>query len=59
MANIVHLSSVHPRYDTRIFVKQCRSLAALGHTVTLVVADGRGDEHVDGVPARRRPLSFA
>jgi len=49
MANIVHLSSVHPRYDTRIFVKQCRSLAALGHAVTLVVADGRGDEHVNGV----------
>jgi glycosyltransferase involved in cell wall biosynthesis len=49
MANIVHLSSVHPRYDTRIFVKQCRSLAALGHAVTLVVADGRGDERVDGV----------
>jgi len=49
MANIVHLTSVHPRYDTRIFVKQCRSLAALGHAVTLVVADGRGDERVDGV----------
>jgi glycosyltransferase involved in cell wall biosynthesis len=49
MANIVHLSSAHPRYDTRIFVKQCRSLSALGHEVTLVVADGLGDEHVDGV----------
>lgn len=49
MASIVHLSSAHPRYDTRIFVKQCRSLSALGHEVTLVVADGRGDERVDGV----------
>jgi glycosyltransferase involved in cell wall biosynthesis len=49
MANIVHLSSAHPRYDTRIFVKQCRSLSALGHEVTLVVADGLGDEQVDGV----------
>jgi len=49
MAAIVHLSSAHPRYDTRIFVKQCRSLAALGHAVTLVVADGLGDERVDGV----------
>ena len=49
MAAIVHLTSAHPRYDTRIFVKQCRSLAALGHTVTLVVADGLGGERVDGV----------
>lgn len=49
MANIVHLSSAHPRYDTRIFVKQCRSLSALGHEVTLVVADGLGDEQADGV----------
>jgi len=49
MAAIVHLTSAHPRYDTRIFVKQCRSLAALGHAVTLVVADGLGDEYVDGV----------
>jgi glycosyltransferase involved in cell wall biosynthesis len=49
MANIVHLTSAHPRYDTRIFVKQCRSLAARGHEVTLVVADGLGDEETDGV----------
>jgi len=49
MAHIVHLTSAHPRYDTRIFVKQCRSLAALGHAVTLVVADGLGGECVDGV----------
>lgn len=49
MAHIVHLTSAHPRYDTRIFVKQCRSLASLGHAVTLVVADGLGGECVDGV----------
>jgi glycosyltransferase involved in cell wall biosynthesis len=49
MANIVHLTSAHPRYDTRIFVKQCRSLAARGHEVALVVADGLGDECADGV----------
>jgi len=49
MAHIVHLTSAHPRYDTRIFVKQCRSLAARGHAVTLVVADGLGVETVDGV----------
>ena len=45
----VHLTSVHPRYDTRIFIKQCRSLAGHGYEVTLVVADGNGDEFKDGV----------
>jgi glycosyltransferase involved in cell wall biosynthesis len=49
MAHIVHLTSVHPRYDTRIFIKQCRSLSERGHDVTLVVADGLGDEAVDGI----------
>ncbi|QJE02876.1 glycosyltransferase family 4 protein [Massilia forsythiae] len=49
MADIVHLTSVHPRYDTRVFVKQCRSLAERGHRVSLVVADGLGDEWEDGV----------
>ncbi|MDI5933020.1 glycosyltransferase family 4 protein [Halomonas kalidii] len=46
---VSHLTSAHPRYDTRIFLKECRSLAAAGHEVTLVVADGRGDEQRDGV----------
>ncbi|MEG0879655.1 MAG: glycosyltransferase family 4 protein [Janthinobacterium sp.] len=46
---IVHLTSAHPRNDTRIFIKECRSLAAAGHDVSLVVADGKGDELRDGV----------
>lgn len=46
---IAHLTSVHPRFDTRIFLKQCRSLAASGHRVSLIVADGKGDEVRDGV----------
>ncbi|WP_229421004.1 glycosyltransferase family 4 protein [Telluria antibiotica] len=46
---IVHLSSAHPRYDIRIFTKQCCSLAARGYQVSLVVADGLGDEQRDGV----------
>ena len=46
---ICHLTSVHERYDIRIFLKQCRSLARAGHEVTLVVADGRGPETREGV----------
>lgn len=41
---IAHLTSAHPRYDTRIFLKMCSSLANHGHTVSLVVADGKKDE---------------
>ncbi len=47
--SIAHLSSAHPRYDTRIFLKQCRSLARVGYSVSLVVADGKGDEIRDNV----------
>lgn len=46
---IVHLTSAHPRIDTRIFLKQCRSLARAGHEVALVVADGIGDAVREGV----------
>jgi glycosyltransferase involved in cell wall biosynthesis len=46
---IVHLTSAHPRNDTRIFIKQCRTLVVNGHDVTLVVADDKGDERKDGV----------
>jgi len=49
MRKIVHLTSAHPRNDTRIFIKQCRTLAAHGYDVTLVVADNRGDERREGV----------
>ena len=41
---VAHLTSVHPRYDTRIFLKECTSLAGNGYAVSLVVADGKGDE---------------
>ncbi|MFV0924865.1 glycosyltransferase family 4 protein [Pseudomonas palmensis] len=49
MVKVAHVTSVHTRYDIRIFRKQCRTLAAHGHDVSLVVADGRGDEVSDGV----------
>ena len=46
---ICQLTSVHPRYDTRIFVKECISLANAGYDTYLVVADGLGDETKEGV----------
>ncbi|HYD78294.1 MAG TPA: glycosyltransferase family 4 protein [Paucimonas sp.] len=49
MHKVAHLTSVHSRNDTRIFVKQCRSLASSGYDITLVVADGKGDESREGV----------
>lgn len=49
VCKIAHLTSVHPRNDGRIFIKQCRTLAAHGYDVTLVVADGKGAERKDGV----------
>jgi len=46
---LVHLSSVHSRYDTRIFHKMCKSAVAYGFRVTLIVADGMGDSEESGV----------
>lgn len=45
---IAHLTSAHLRYDVRIFVKECSSLAKK-HQVSLIVADGMGDEIVNDV----------
>tara|TARA_B110000483_G_scaffold224182_1_gene282745 strand:- start:693 stop:1340 length:648 start_codon:yes stop_codon:yes gene_type:complete len=42
---ISHLTSVHTRYDTRIFLKQCSSLAkGSNFKVNLIVADNKPDE---------------
>jgi glycosyltransferase involved in cell wall biosynthesis len=46
---IVHLTSAHPRDDIRIFTKQCRSLVAAGHDLSLIVADGLGCEVCENV----------
>ncbi|MDQ5920419.1 MAG: hypothetical protein QG673_475, partial [Pseudomonadota bacterium] len=61
---ICHITSVHPRYDIRIFVKECRTLANIGanasadiakinytyeHDVSLIVADELADEIKDQI----------
>lgn len=40
---ICHITTVHPRFDVRIFFKECLSLAST-YIVYLIVADGKGDE---------------
>ena len=49
MKKICHLSTVHKRYDTRIFIKECISLVEEGYEVHLIVADDLGEENKDGV----------
>lgn len=46
---IVHLTTVHPREDIRIFRKECVSLAQAGYEVVQIVSDGLGDAQVQGV----------
>ena len=37
---VCHLTTVHPRYDNRIFHKECKSLTNNGYDTILLVADG-------------------
>ena len=47
--SIVHLTTAHPRFDSRIYYKQCKTLAIQGYDITLIVADGKGGGFYDGV----------
>ena len=46
---ICQLTSVHPRYDVRIFKKVCHSLSTAGYNVYLLVADGKKNETIDSI----------
>jgi hypothetical protein len=46
---ICHISTVHSRYDVRIFFKECVSLAKNYKEVHLIIADGLGDETKNNV----------
>ena len=45
---ICHLTSAHPRFDIRIYQKECLSLSKK-YNVSLVVADGQGSTNVNGI----------
>jgi glycosyltransferase involved in cell wall biosynthesis len=49
VARVLHVSSVHAPYDSRIFVRECRSLAAAGYDVTLATPGSHGSDVKDGV----------
>ena len=47
--HICHFTSAHNRFDTRIFEKMCRSISEHGFSVTLIVADGKGNEIIENI----------
>lgn len=44
MSSICHLTTVHPRFDGRVFQKECVSIAFQGYQTYLIVADGLGEQ---------------
>lgn len=56
MTKIVHMTSVHRTYDTRIFIKQCGSLVMAGYDVVLVAAHGVDERAPNGVLIRGKGI---
>lgn len=46
---VVHITTVHPPFDQRIFYRECISLVKAGHDVTLLVRHSGNDVIHDGV----------
>lgn len=54
---VCHVTNVHGAYDSRIFQKECVSLARAGYDVHLVVANAPRDEEKEGVHIWRVPCT--
>ena len=54
---VAHLTTVHTRFDNRIFYKECKSLAMAGYEVVLIATHGleEAEEVIDGVKLRMVP----
>ncbi|MBZ0265253.1 glycosyltransferase [bacterium] len=48
MSHICHIATAHKAFDTRIFVRECRSLQQAGYRITLIIPHDK-EEVVDGV----------
>jgi len=46
---VCHITSVHPPFDTRIFHRECQSLAQAGYNVTLIAPTHLERDVVDGI----------
>lgn len=48
MKKVCHITTVHPLFDTRIFYKECKTLAEAGYNVTLIVQHDK-EETIEGI----------
>jgi glycosyltransferase involved in cell wall biosynthesis len=53
---IVHLTSVHAPFDTRIFHKEAKTLRTAGYTVIMIVSDICESQIVDGIWVKTLPV---
>jgi glycosyltransferase involved in cell wall biosynthesis len=49
LPKVIHLTSVHSPTDTRIFIKECRTLSRAGYDVGYIVPGRAASERIDGV----------
>lgn len=54
-STVVHMSTVHPLFDTRIFYKECKSLANAGINIKLIITHTQ-EEVIDNVHIIPLPL---